>query len=56
MLCYIEMVRGTGIFCIWFTPAAKKYNSETENIEIDSHSFDKIQQCYVNWLRQTPLV
>jgi DGQHR domain-containing protein len=34
----------------------KKYNPETENIEIDADSIDDIQQRPVDWSRQAPLV
>ncbi|MBE9205581.1 DGQHR domain-containing protein [Nostoc sp. LEGE 06077] len=34
----------------------KKYNQETDNIEIDADSIDEIQQRPVDWSRQAPLV
>ncbi|MBL1198049.1 MAG: DGQHR domain-containing protein [Nostoc sp. GBBB01] len=34
----------------------KKYNPETDNIEIDADSIDEIQQRPVDWSRQAPLV
>jgi DGQHR domain-containing protein len=34
----------------------KKYNSETDNIEIDADSIDEIQQRPLDWSRQAPLV
>lgn len=34
----------------------KKYNPETENIEIDADSIDEIQQRSLDWSRQAPLV
>ncbi|MBK1988908.1 DGQHR domain-containing protein [Sphaerospermopsis aphanizomenoides BCCUSP55] len=34
----------------------KKYNPETENIEIDADSIDEVQQRPLDWSRQAPLV
>jgi DGQHR domain-containing protein len=34
----------------------KKYNPETQNIEIDAESIDEIQQRPLDWSRQAPLV
>lgn len=34
----------------------KKYNPETDNIEIDADSIDEIQQRPLDWSRQAPLV
>ncbi|WP_414752225.1 DGQHR domain-containing protein [Anabaena sp. CCY 9910] len=34
----------------------KKYNAETDNIEIDADSIDEIQQRPLDWSRQAPLV
>ncbi|MBD2300109.1 DGQHR domain-containing protein [Nostoc sp. FACHB-190] len=34
----------------------KKYNPETDNIEIDADSIDEIQQRPIDWSRQAPLV
>ncbi|MBW4631064.1 MAG: DGQHR domain-containing protein [Iphinoe sp. HA4291-MV1] len=34
----------------------KKYNPETDNIEIDADSIDEIQQRSLDWSRQAPLV
>lgn len=33
-----------------------KYNSDTDNIEIDADSIDEIQQRPLDWSRQAPLV
>ncbi|MBD2250741.1 DGQHR domain-containing protein [Nostoc parmelioides] len=34
----------------------KKYNAETDNVEIDADSIDEIQQRPLDWSRQAPLV
>ncbi|MBH8572198.1 DGQHR domain-containing protein [Nostocaceae cyanobacterium CENA369] len=52
----LEWFAGRVHFAFGLPLLQKKYNPETDNIEIDADSIDEIQQRPLDWSRQAPLV